>query len=88
MVPGAQMPPIFGRPPDSPKEPPEELLEDVLTEEELGIIANRWRNLFEEGFTAEEAFALCSNPGLDWHYAARLRAKGCPFEIILDLTSP
>ena len=89
MIPGAAMP-MFGRKPE-PNEPQAEpeTDDDGLSEEQIGIIANRWRNLTDSpehgggGFTPEQAFALCANPRLDWHFAAHLRARGCPFEQIL-----
>lgn len=71
-----------------PPEPEPKFETDGLTAEQISIIVNRWRNLMDADFSPEEAFKLCSNPRLDWHYAAELRASGCPFEIIVNLTTP
>ncbi len=90
--------PLAGWRPGKPNEEPEppaadDLTEDVLSGEQIAIIHARWRNLTDPvekgggGFTPEEAFELCGNPRLDWHFAKYLRARGCPFETILELTS-
>lgn len=82
------MPVFGGRPNPTPEPEPQIPDEEGLTAEQIAILAMRWKNLMDSGFTADEAFQLCENPGLDWHYAADLRRGGCPFAIILDLTSP
>lgn len=87
--PGAM--PIFGRGMQKEPQPeptPEPPVSEELSPEQIAIVHMRWTNLMDVGFSADEAFKLCENPGLDWHYAADLRASGCPFAIIVNLTSP
>lgn len=79
---------MFPPPENQPPGQEPEIDQDEPSAEEIAVLANRWRNLVDSGFTAEEAFTLCGNPHLDWHFAARLFAQGCPFDIILNLTSP
>lgn len=70
-----------------------EFQEEGLSDEQIAIIHTRWRNLTDPiekgggGFTPDEAFVLCGNPHLDWHFAKYLNERGCKFETILELTS-
>lgn len=92
--------PIFGAarpkqpgPEPEPERPAQTDDDDEFSSEQIAALHVRWRNLTDPaekgggGFTTDEALVLCGNPRLDWHFAKYLREQGCPFEMIVELTS-